>query len=126
MLGYLTADLMVTPRVLVAFARDGLMHSVLARLHARSKAPHIAISGTFAALAVLATLTSAALYVMVYGRRGSWLAVASPIGIDGMGGAIALALQEEDHRVVGTHRGVRCLLAADAGGRNVRVKRQRY
>jgi amino acid transporter len=66
MLGYLAADLMVTPRRLVAFARDGLMHGVLARLHARSKAPHIAISGTFAALAVLATLTSAALYVIVY------------------------------------------------------------
>jgi len=44
-----------------------------------------------------------------------------------MVGAIALALQEEDHRVVGTHGGVRRrLLAADAGGRNVRVKRQRY
>jgi hypothetical protein len=66
-------------------------------------------------------------HAFVARRRGSWLAVASPIGIDGMVGAIALALQEEDHRVVGTHRGVhRRLLAADAGGRNVRVKRQRY
>jgi hypothetical protein len=48
-------------------------------------------------------------------------------GIGGMLGAIALASQEEDHRVVGTDRGVRRrLLAADAGGRNTGVKRQRY
>lgn len=42
-------------------------------------------------------------------------------------GAIALASQEEDHRVVGTDRGVRRRqLAADAGRRNAGVKRRRY
>jgi basic amino acid/polyamine antiporter, APA family len=41
MLGYLTADLMGTPRVLFAFARDGLLPGALGRLHARSSAPHV-------------------------------------------------------------------------------------
>jgi APA family basic amino acid/polyamine antiporter len=123
MLGYLTADLMGTPRVLFAFARDGLLPGALGRLHARSNAPHVAIicyaliamglavSGTFAELAVLATLTSAALYVLVcaaawrLARRGvaeagsplkfKWLLTAGGIGIASMLAAIALASQEE-------------------------------
>ncbi len=123
MLGYLTADLMGTPRVLFAFARDGLLPDALGRLQARSKAPHIAIicyaliamglavSGTFAELAVLATLTSAALYVLIcaaawrLARRGvaeegqplqfKWLPTAAVVGIGSMLGAIALASQEE-------------------------------
>jgi APA family basic amino acid/polyamine antiporter len=106
MLGYLTADLMGTPRVLFAFARDGLLPGALGRLHARSKAPHIAIicyaliamglavSGTFAELAVLATLTSAALYVLIcaaawrLARRGVAEAVGLSIQMaaDGGGG----------------------------------------
>jgi APA family basic amino acid/polyamine antiporter len=123
MLGYLTADLMGTPRVLFAFARDGLLPGALGRLHAHSKAPHIAIicyaviamgfavSGTFAELAVLATLTSAALYVLIcaaawrLAHRGvaesgqplnfKWLPTAAVVGIGSMLGAIALASQEE-------------------------------
>ena len=123
MLGYLTADLMGTPRVLFAFARDGLLPGALGRLQARSKAPHIAIicyaliamglavTGTFAELAVLATLTSAALYVLIcaaawrLARRGvaeagrplqfKWLPTAAVVGIGSMLGAIALASQEE-------------------------------
>jgi basic amino acid/polyamine antiporter, APA family len=123
MVGYLTADLMGTPRVLFAFARDGLLPGALGRLHSRSKAPHIAIicyaliamglavSGTFAELAVLATLTSAALYVLIcaaawrLAHRGvaesgqplnfKWLPTAAVVGIGSMLGAIALASQEE-------------------------------
>jgi basic amino acid/polyamine antiporter, APA family len=123
MLGYLAADLMGTPRMLFAFGRDGLLPGALGRLHARSHVPHVsiicyavlamglAISGTFAELAVLATLTSAALYVLVCGaalqlaRRGvaeagqplnfKWLPTAVVIGIGSMLGAIALASQEE-------------------------------
>jgi APA family basic amino acid/polyamine antiporter len=123
MLGYLTADLMGTPRVLFAFARDGLLPGVLGRLQARSRAPHVAIicytliamglavSGTFAELAVLATLTSAALYVLIcaaawrLARRGvaeegeplqfKWLPTAAVIGIGAMLAAIGLASQQE-------------------------------
>lgn len=123
MLGYLTADIMGTPRVLFAFARDGLLPSALGRLHARSNAPHVsivcyaliaiglAISGTFAELAVLATLTEAVLYILVctaawqLARRGianvgqplkfKWLPAAVLVGSVSMLGAIAAASQEE-------------------------------
>ena len=123
MLGYLTADLMGTPRVLFAFARDGLLPGALGRLRARSSAPHVAIacyaliaiglaiSGTFAELAVLATLASAVLYILIC--AAAWrlagrgvanagqplnfraLPAAVVLGIGSMLTAIALASQEE-------------------------------
>jgi amino acid transporter len=114
---------MGTPRVLFAFARDGLLPGALGRLHARSNAPHVsivcyaliaiglAISGTFAELAVLATLTEAVLYILVcaaawqLARRGianvgqplkfKWLPAAVLVGSVSMLGAIAAASQEE-------------------------------
>jgi amino acid transporter len=123
MFGYLGADILGSPRMLFAFARDGLLPGALGRLHARSNVPHIAIScyaviamvlaltGTFAELAVLATLTSAVLYILactaawLLARRGvaesgqplnfKWLPTAAAIGIGSMLGAIALASQEE-------------------------------
>jgi APA family basic amino acid/polyamine antiporter len=122
MLGYLTADIMGTPRVLFAFGRDGLLPGALGRL-SRNNAPHVAIivyallaialavSGTFAELAVLATLASAVLYILIcaaawqLARRGvaengrplnfKWLATAAVVGIGAMLGAIALASPEE-------------------------------
>jgi APA family basic amino acid/polyamine antiporter len=122
MLGYLTADIMGTPRVLFAFGRDGLLPGALGRL-SRGNAPYVAIichaliaiglaiSGTFAELAVLATLASAALYIMIcaaawqLARRAvadvgeplnfKWLPAAALLGIGSMLGAIALASADE-------------------------------
>jgi amino acid transporter len=123
MFGYLGADILGSPRMLFAFARDGLLPGALGRLHARSNVPHLAIicyaliaivlalTGTFAELAVLSTLTAAALYILscaaawMLARRGvaeageplnfKWLPTAAVIGIGSMLCAIALAAQEE-------------------------------
>ena len=43
MLGYLSGDALCTPRSLMAFARDGLLPSSLARLHPRFATPWLAI-----------------------------------------------------------------------------------
>ena len=82
MFGFLSSDILGSPRILFAFARDGLLPSVLGRLHARTHAPHVAIScyailaaalalsGTFSELAVLSTLASAAFYIA--GCAAAW------------------------------------------------------
>jgi basic amino acid/polyamine antiporter, APA family len=119
MFGWIGGSLLGTPRMLFAFARDGYLPRVLGRVHPRSHVPHVAIlcyaalaiglalSGTFAELAVLATLGSAALYIAGcaaawrLARRGvaragvplnyRWLRAAMIIGILGMLFLIALA-----------------------------------
>ena len=75
MFGLMSIELLGGPRILFAFARDGLLPSPLGRVHARSHAPHIAIichaliaivlalTGTFVELAVLSTLAVAPLYI---------------------------------------------------------------
>ena len=121
--GYLAADLLGTPRQLFAFARDGLLPGALGRLHARSHAPHIAIAcyatlaaalaltGSFARLAVWSTLTIAALYAAgclaawVLARRGVALAgqplrfrhltAATVVGVASMLAVIALGSSQE-------------------------------
>ncbi|HKN09993.1 MAG TPA: APC family permease, partial [Pseudomonadota bacterium] len=123
MFGYLSSDILGSPRILFAFARDGLLPSVLGRLHARSRAPHVAIicyavlalglalTGTFAELAVLSALTTAAFYIAgcaaawKLARRGvaradaplnfRWLGAAAVVGIASMLVLIALASHEE-------------------------------
>jgi amino acid transporter len=123
MLGWLSGDILSTPRMLFAFARDGWLPSLLGHLHGRTNAPHVsilcyaaiaiglAITGTFAELAVLATLASAVLYILGCGaawrlaRRGvaeagtplnfRWLAAAMVVGIGSMLALIALASHEE-------------------------------
>jgi len=123
MLGWLGSDILGTPRMLFAFARDGRLPSSLGRVHPRTHVPHVAIScyavlatglalsGTFAELAVLATLGSAALYVAgcaaAYrlARRGvascgaplnfRWLKAATVTGIGCMLTMIALASWQE-------------------------------
>jgi APA family basic amino acid/polyamine antiporter len=123
MFGWIGGSLLGTPRMLFAFARDGYLPSVLGRVHPRSRIPHVAIlcyaalaiglalSGTFAELAVLATLGSAALYIA--GCAAAWrlarrgvaqageplnyrrLRAAMLIGIAGMLFLIALASRAE-------------------------------
>jgi amino acid transporter len=123
MFGWLSGDILSTPRMLFAFARDGWLPSLLGRLHGRTNVPHVsiicyaaiatglAITGTFAELAVLATLASAMLYILGCGaawqlaRRGvaesgaplnfRWLFTAVVVGIGSMLVLIALASAEE-------------------------------
>ena len=123
MLGWLGSDILGTPRVLFAFARDGLMPRALGRVHPRSHAPHVAIacyatlaivlalSGTFVELAVLSTLLVTVPYIAgcaaawQLARRGvtragtplnfRWLGAATIVGIASMLGLIALASRAE-------------------------------
>jgi len=123
MFGYLSSDILGSPRILFAFARDGLLPGALGRVHPRSHAPHVAIgcyalfaillalTGTFAELAVLSALTSAGFYIAGcaatwrLARRGvaragtplnfRWLGTATLIGIGSMIVLIALASPAE-------------------------------
>jgi amino acid transporter len=88
MFGWLGSDILGSPRQLFAFARDGLLPRVLGRVHSRTHTPYIAIlcystlamvlalTGTFAELAVISSLAIAALYATgcaagwVLARRG--------------------------------------------------------
>lgn len=119
MLGNVAADILGTPRMVFAFARDGLLPRVFGRVHARTHTPHVAIlayaalavslalTGTFAELAVLATLATAGLYfagciaAWLLARRGialagtplgfRWLGAVALIGMSSMVTVIALA-----------------------------------
>ncbi len=123
MFGFISCDILCSPRILFAFSRDGLLPRMLGRVHARSHAPHIAIiwhagiamglalSGTFNELAVLAALATAGLYIAGcaaawrLAKEGialagaplkfRWLRAASVLGIVGMLFLIALASRAE-------------------------------
>jgi APA family basic amino acid/polyamine antiporter len=123
MFGYVSSDLLGTPRMLFAFARDGFLPRALARVHTENHTPHIAIlcyavltmilalTGTFAELAVLATLATAVLYMAgcaaawKLARRGvalagdplsfRWLPAAAATGIASMLVLIALGSRTE-------------------------------
>lgn len=112
-----------TPRMLFAFARDGLLPRVLGRVHPRTHAPDVAIicyaaivtgfalSGTFADLAAQSALATAAYYILGcaaawrMARRGiaamgpplnfRWLGAAATVGIASMMFMIALASTAE-------------------------------
>ena len=126
MLGWLGSDILGTPRVLFAFARDGLMPRVLGRVHPSTRAPHVAIlsyatcavvlalSGTFAELAVLSTLLVTVPYVggcaaaVVLARRGVALA-GTPLNfrglriaaVVGIGSCIALIVLAARMEIIG-------------------------
>jgi amino acid transporter len=123
MLGYIASDILGSPRLLFAFARDGLIPRALGRVHPRTHAPHVAIlgyaaiasalalTGTFAELAVLSALSTAALYVIGCSaawqlkRRDMalagealnfrWLGLATIVGVGSMLVVIALAARAE-------------------------------
>jgi len=77
MFGWLGADILASPRILFAIARDGRLPAVLGRLNPTTHTPNVAIltyaatamllaiTGTFAELAVLSALASAVLYAYV-------------------------------------------------------------
>jgi amino acid transporter len=107
MFGWITADLLSSPRILFAFSRDGLLPRFLGRLSVDGHAPYMAIwcyalvviglalSGSFAELAAPAALVLAALYIAVcaaswvLARRGVARA-GKPLGFRGLGAAAAL------------------------------------
>lgn len=82
MFGYVGSDILGTPRMLFAFAREGMLPRALGRVHPQTHAPHIAIlcyaalcitfaaSGSFAELAVLSTLAVAPIYLL--GSAAAW------------------------------------------------------
>jgi basic amino acid/polyamine antiporter, APA family len=109
MLGWISGDILATPRMLFAFARDGLMPRVLGRVHAKTHTPYVAIlcyatvavvlalTGTFADLAVAATLLVAVPYAggcaaaWLLARRGVALD-GTPLGFRGLGLAAAVGI----------------------------------
>jgi amino acid transporter len=76
MFGYVSGDMLGTPRSLFAFGRERLLPAVLASVHPRYHTPHVAIAvhaalvfllaanGTFGKLVLLANVASLSLYLM--------------------------------------------------------------
>jgi amino acid transporter len=122
MFGWMTADLLNSPRILFAFARDGMLPRILGRTN-REQVPAaaiwcygvlvlaLALSGTFAELAAPATLVLAALYIAVcaaawrlaragIARAGKplgfrWIGAAAVVGSASMMALIALGSRAE-------------------------------
>ena len=76
MFGYVSGDMLGSPRTLFAFGRDGMLPRVFARVHPRFRTPDVAIAGyailvgclaissTFGQLAVLANVASLSMYLL--------------------------------------------------------------
>jgi amino acid transporter len=101
---WIGSDVLGAPRVLFAFARDGMLPAVLGSAHPRFATPHVAIwvhsaialvlaaTGTFTQLAILSTLATAGLYFLAC--------------------AAAFVLRRRDVAILGTPLSFRILPAA--------------
>jgi APA family basic amino acid/polyamine antiporter len=79
MFGYVSGDMLGSPRAVYAFARDGVLPAVLSRIHPRFHTPYVAIavyatlvasvavSSSFTQLAVLANVAALTLYLTCVG-----------------------------------------------------------
>jgi len=77
MLGYMSANVLSTPRALFAFGRDGFLPQALALAHSRFHTPHVAVvahcaaiallalTGTFEHLAIFSNLSAFVVYILV-------------------------------------------------------------
>ncbi|HEY7389183.1 MAG TPA: APC family permease [Bryobacteraceae bacterium] len=109
MFGYLGSDVLGTPRLLFAFARDGFLPRALGRVHPNSRVPHVAIlvysalamvlavTGTFAELAVLSTLGIAAIYILACAAawrlaRQDVALAGTPLGFRWLGAAMVTGI----------------------------------
>ena len=129
MFGTVSSDVLSTPRVLFALASGGMMPRLLGRVNPRTHSPNaaiicyavlvalLALSGSFAELVVLSTLSVAVLYVL--GSVAAWrlarrgvaqagrpfgfrhLTAAMVIATAGMTGMIALGSRTEILGVLG-------------------------
>ena len=129
MFGTVSSDVLSTPRVLFALASEGMMPRLLGRVNPRTHSPNaaiicyavlvalLALSGSFAELVVLSTLSVAVLYVL--GSVAAWrlarrgvaqagrpfgfrhLTAAMVIATAGMTGMIALGSRTEILGVLG-------------------------
>ena len=123
MFAFLASNVLGTPRMLFALARDGLLPRILGHVHPRNHSPYaailiycaltlgLALTGTFAELAVLSALATTPVYIAgcaagwrLARRRVTgageplnfpWLVPAMVIGIASMGALIALASHAE-------------------------------
>ena len=94
MFGYVSGDILGTPRSLFAFGRDGVLPRVFARVHPRFHTPHVAISiyaifvtvlaisSSFTQLAVLANVASLSMYLLCV--VGSWELQRRDVRADGI------------------------------------------
>lgn len=126
---WIGSDLLGAPRVLFAFARDGMLPKMLGRTHPRFATPYVSIwvhaaiafafaaTGSFAKLAIWSTLATAGLYflacwaALLLRRRGvaivgkplsfAILPAAAVVGMLAMATAIGLAKTEEIAGFVG-------------------------
>jgi amino acid transporter len=76
MFGYVSGDMLGSPRALFAFGRDGVFPAALARVHPTFRTPYVAIvahavivaslaiSSSFTQLAILANVAALSLYLM--------------------------------------------------------------
>ena len=109
MLFWIGADILGAPRVLFAFARDGLLPRALGRVDPRTGVPHVAvivhsalalalaITGSFEPLAVLSVLAATTLYLMGSGaawrlRHRDTAVAGAPLRIPGLPAAAVVAI----------------------------------
>jgi len=123
MLGWIGGDILSSPRLLFAFGRDGTLPRAFGRVHDRTHAPYVAIlcyasvalalalTGSFAELAVVSTLAMTPIYIAgcaaawLLARRQvvqadqplnfRWIGLAAAVGIFSMLVIIALASRNE-------------------------------